>query len=371
MKKILALLLLIATLLSIASCGEGDYPPVESTELEAQTVMTMTIDDTQYTVRYELYRMLFLSVRDEVDGGDSSVWTGDNKAEYIKRADDVIKRRVSEIYSIMHIANKVGIDVHSSEFDNIVNDYIKASVESDYYDEIAIEGFDGDYDKYLEHLKTLNMNYSVQDLLIRYSYATEKIYEYYAGNLEGEFLEEAVKGALEYTKDDVRAFYDSDECVRVLRAHMPIERGWPTEKRVGEIHAAIVDAAKYGKDEVAECIIDKTTTAPVDVFNGAIVARHSHDTVYYEEYVNLAFSLDFFEVSDVIEVATPVEAAYFVLYRIAKESSHFEECYDSIASVYVQNEIGKIIDTAAATLYESAQTTENLNNLNRANISME
>ena len=75
--------------------------------------------------------------------------------------------------------------------------------------------------------------------------------------------------------------------------------------------------------------------------------------------------------SDVIEINTGYEDAYIILYKTVKSNTHFTECYDSIANVYVQNEIGKIIDTAASSINENLKATEALSSLDRSAISME
>ena len=62
MKKLLALLLIAATLLFTA-CSGGKYKEQKSTDEEATIVMTMKIDGKEYGVRYELYRALFLNYK--------------------------------------------------------------------------------------------------------------------------------------------------------------------------------------------------------------------------------------------------------------------------------------------------------------------
>jgi hypothetical protein len=60
-----------------------------------------------------------------------------------------------------------------------------------------------------------------------------------------------------------------------------------------------------------------------------------------------------------------------LIYKINKTDKHFEECYESIQSIYIQNEIGKKIDTVADALFDSAKYTEFLKNLDRSTISMQ
>lgn len=367
MKKILAIVIILASLLSLVSCGE-DYPPVASTKEESQVVMTVTYEGKKYEVKYELYRALFLNLRESVDGGDESVWTGENKGEYINRMDELIKARAAEIYALLHVADKIGIDVYSTEYDGQVAEYIKASVEGGIFGNTEITGFDGDYEKYIAHLSSINLNYSVQDLLIRYALATEEVFQYYAGNLGSEeFVEDTQIGKLEYTREDVYAFYDSDECVRVLRLTFPEHY---TATRIAEIQSTLVEKAKISEDAVAAYMIQHTTAGATDVKNGEIIARHSHDREYYAALIDAAFGTEPCCVSEVISIYADGKDASTVIYRAEKNALHFETRYSDIVDVYLQNEIGKIIDTDAAAMAESMCTTDVLADLDRSKISM-
>jgi len=370
MKKIIALLIALASLFTLISCGGSDYPPQKSSDEEARVVMSVSFENKTYEIKYELYRALFLSVHKEVDGGDISVWSGINKSEYIEAVDEIIKDKVAEIYAAIHIASKIGVNVYSSDFDKKVKEYIKTSVEGGYIGQTEIEGFGGDYDKYLESLKKMGLNYSVQDLMIRYSLATEEIYKHYAGTLDTEeFLENAVSGALKYTKDDVLTFYNSADCVRVIRAFLP--KQYFTSDRAESIRDTIAEKAVKSEAEVASYIIGQTTTGATDIKNGEIIAMHNLDKQYYSELIKCAFELDAFEVSEVININTGYEDAYVILYRTVKTNDHFEECYDSIARAYVQNEIGKIIDTDVTSIKENIKITDILAELDRGSIVIE
>ncbi len=372
MKKISIFLLAVLIITALTSCGGTDYPPVESSKLESTVVMTLKIEDEEYSVKYELYRALFLNIRDEIDGGDVSVWSGEDKDEYIARADEKIKKQIADIYSVFHVADKIGMDVYSSEFDDMIEEIIELSVEGDgYYDDTKVNGFDGDYDAYLNHLREMNLNYAAHDLMLRYNIASSRIFDHYAGYTDAEFLEEYVEGALKFTKEDVKAFYqNSEECVRVIRAFLPTYSF--DAQRAEEIRQRICAEEIYGVEAVVNYVIGLgVPTADSDIKNGEIIARHNLDSAYYSEMINAAFSLGYFEVSEVIAVSTGYSDGYNILYKINKTDEHFEECYESIEAVYVQNQIGKIIDTAADTLLESAQNTSFLNSLDRAGISMQ
>ena len=76
-----------------------------------------------------------------------------------------------------------------------------------------------------------------------------------------------------------------------------------------------------------------------------------------------AFSTPIGRVSDIVEITAGYEPGYYILYPIAKAERHFEECYNEIASVYVENEIGKILYDVQLALIESAVGSELLDTL--------
>ena len=370
MKKLTAIFILISSLFLLVGCGDGYYEPKESSALESQVVMTIAFEDKTYSVRYELYRALFLDMKSSFDNGDDSVWSGDKKDEYIAKIDAKIKAKIADIYSVIHTASKIGIDVYSDEFDTAVKEYVKISVDGGYYDDVLVEGFDGDYDAYLESLKADYLNYSVQDLLLRYSIAFEKINEYYMGYVDGEFLEGFVPGKLEYTRDDVLEFYnDSTRSARVIRAFLRKEIF--SKEQAELIRNEIIKKAAFGTDEVASYIIGLSPTAGSEVANGEIIGRHSLDAAYYSELEDAAFSLGYFEVSEVISISTGDLEGYTIIYKTNKSSEHFDACYDYIASVYVTDEIGKILDTAAEGMLSAMQNTPFLNSLDRSTVTMQ
>ena len=59
------------------------------------------------------------------------------------------------------------------------------------------------------------------------------------------------------------------------------------------------------------------------------------------------------------------------MYRIPKNNEHFNKCYESIAEVYVHNEIGKLLDSCADSLIGSAKASTMLSALDRTSIAMD
>ncbi len=368
MKKILSILLMAAALLSLVSCGETEYEPQKSSDLEEATAFTISVDGKDYAVRYELYRALFLSYKDHIDGGDASVWNGADKDKYVSEIDEIIIEKAAEIYSVLHVAKKAGIDIYSSEYDEIISETIKEAVEG----KEENGGFGGDYQKYLAYLKEENLNYSVQDLLFRYFLAIDALYDHYAGTLDGEFVGETQMGALKYTREDVEAFYYDDESsVRIQRIYTVKE--YTTPERIKEIRDTLAEKALESDSAAQKMLLEYrgASTSIEDAKNGQLHGRHSEDRLFYEEMINAAFELEVGEVSEIIEVATTDEEAYVIMYRIPKNNEHFNACYDNIAKVYVHNEIGKLLDNSADALIESAKASTMIEALDRASITME
>ena len=132
------------------------------------------------------------------------------------------------------------------------------------------------------------------------------------------------------------------------------------------------DAFSYVERERFDYIIGSsgTNTGIEEIKNGMVIGRYSDDRMYYEERTEIAFSLDVGEASEVIKLYTVSEEAYEILYRIAKNNAHFDECYDEIVEVYIQNEIGKILYNFSSKLCESAVRSSLLESLDRAGIAM-
>jgi len=368
MKRIIALLLAALMLLSFVSCGEK-YPPVESTDEESRVVMTLTVGDRSYDVRYELYRALFLANKKTVDGGDNSVWSGDNKAEYVERISEIIYGRISDIYSCFYVAESIGEDIYSSDYENKIKEQIRINVEGSDY----ITGH-GSYEKYLESLKENYMNYSVSVLMMRYAFALDRINEYYYGREDGVLGEE--DGNLEYTEDDVREFYFGDDCVRFLKAYL--QEGVRTPSEMQQFRAAM--AEKVGDTDVALYIIGNTSVTASELITtdgritGTVLGRSALDSIYYSEYTAEAFRIGVGEVSEIITVSGVSDGysdGYYVFYGLEKDDEHLERCYAEIEAAYKSHTIGKIIDRAKSALLSSLKLTEDGKAIDHASISME
>lgn len=359
LSAILVILLVLSNILCLSACGDDEYEPVESTAEEKRTVMKISYDKEKYEIPYELYRAFFLQLKSTVDGGNNDVWSGADKNTYIERIDALIISRIAEIYSVFHLCEKENIDVYSKEFDEKVSEHIKVAVEGGVIDGTVYAGFGGDYNEYLNSLKEMNMNYSVQALLIRYQLAFEKLAVHYMGNID----EGTELGKITYTKEDIRKFYEDDQTSR-------------------RIICLYLDSAYFSKENaeakrenIAACKDEKSVTSYIGSINGApmidVIGKNTFDKFYYSELTEAAFSLSEGEASRVISLKTADFDGYVIAYRLQKTADFFDSNYDSIVSSYLYNKFGATTESTASAIADAIIYTDTLKNLDRSGIRME
>ena len=164
MKKIIALLLVLSSLLTLGACKR--YPAVKSTDEEAATVMTLSIDGNTYNVPYELYRTFFLTYKSQVDGGNAGVWTSDNKNEYVERINGLILDRITEIYAAFEMCERIGFDIYSKDVEKQIKSNVKESVEKKISEAELIGIDDYDYDRYLAGFRGTKVGYAYRDFIV-------------------------------------------------------------------------------------------------------------------------------------------------------------------------------------------------------------
>ncbi len=366
MKKTLIAITLMLALLLLCSCGKKKYEPVPSTDEEAQVVLTLSVGDKRYDVRYELYRALFIGNKGVVDRGDNSVWQGDNSTTYIEQINEIIIDRAAEIYSVLHIADSLGIDLYSNDVDEKIQEYIDTSVNGN---DSGYEGC-GSYEKYLEYLSDQGMNYAVSDLLFRYSFGVSEINKYYKGteSVLGDY-----NGNLEFDEEDVRAFYEGSESVRLLQAYF--QNGVRTQDQMLDFRNSL--AEKNDVIDKAEYIIHNTSATQSDLVingqvSGIIIGQHAMDALFYGEYLDAAFSLEVNEVSDIIKISGTSDSytdGYYVLVNVEKDDDYYNAHKGEIKLEYIENEMGKILYTAKQSLIESFRFADGYSSINHKEIS--
>ncbi len=360
MKKITALLLLAVMLISLISCGDDYYEPVESTKEEKATVMTLTAGTYSYDVPYEMYRYLFLEHKSEVDQGDSTAWSGENKNDYISKIDKIILEELAEIYSAFAVCEAVGIDVFSSDVETEIKEYIKLLVDGD-EDKEGV----GDYETFLSLLSSNGMNYSVFTTLLRSDIATRMIDEYYVGSADSEDVDaDMVIGELEYTEEDIRTFYYSDsDSVRLVRAAISYQLGKAEAERIKNVMQI---AAYDGTEAVIQAIGNSAhyvSTSELDY--GFFSGRYCDGYMYYD-LMDAAFALQVGDVSEVVECEA--DGFYYIMYRLDKNDEHFANRYSEILTKYLYNVSGEKTHSAIEEMIKNVKYSGTMSSIDRSQI---
>lgn len=358
MKKLVAAVISLVLLFSLFGCSKF-YEPVESTEREKSVVMTFTLNGTKYDLTYEVYRAFFLTYKDEVSGGDDSVWTGDKADEYIDEINEKIIDMALDIYSTFALAKSVGIDPYSTEIGKIVNDYINQSIEES-----------ESYSAYLAYLKSRYLNYSMQALIFRYGVVLDKLELYYigassTGELESGFAE---PGAFTYTDEDIINFYNSDDCKRILRvliqgsAHVdPMAKA---EKVADDVRAATSES------EIVQIMANSMICGP-EIENGYMIGKYNLDTLVFGDMVDAVFDADNGDVIGPIRIHDGEEYIYYVIYVADKSDEHLEKNMTEVTYVYLWNQLGELLEGAEDELEKTVTVREFYSSIIHSEISMD
>ena len=378
MKKILAIILVLATLLALVACKK-EYEPRESTEEEARVVMTFTMDGKEYEVKYELYRALFLTYKSLVDGGNSDVWTGDSKDVYVERINAMILDRAAEIYAAFAICKKIGFDPYSSDVEDEIRKLVKISVEGGDYDGEPINGHDS-YDAYLEYLKSTYLNYSVAALMHRYLIATNAINEYYIGTARADDVNYDISlGNIEYTKNDVKEFFLGDDCAMILRGSYLKGLSYDPEEKIAQLRENIEQAINGASTIEAKETAVFNRMMGENIYTGDVVIgkydKYNPKATYFGEIVDAeladaAIGLDEGALSDPISTVSASGEYYTLIYKTYKSEEYFEENYDNIRYVYLTNYVGKITADVIESLKAGVSYSDLMSTMNHSEIGM-
>lgn len=361
MKRAASLFLLLAILLSLLVGCKEKYPEIESTDKEATVVARLSVGENEYELRYELYRALFLTYKSEIDGGDPTVWYGEEKEKYIKEIREIIFGRAAEIFAIFELSKRIGVDPYSKDIEKKIEQMIEISVEGGVFDNKKFAGFGGDYDEYLDSLADLYHNYSTSVLLLRHELLRAELDRHYIGAITPEEIASGSlsNGAIKYDREIIRNFYNSDDCARVLITYVQDNTGSGAKGRAESIRLEALDAAEWGESEVRALFIDRgSPAASGELIMGVLVAEHS---LSYD-YTELAEAALLLEVGGVSEVITTYSASdgvrYQVIYRAEKTDEFFDECYIEIVRSYLYDAVGGMIELVADQLKASATLTQ-------------
>ena len=190
--------------------------------------------------------------------------------------------------------------------------------------------------------------------MLRYSILLEKIAEYYRG--ENDPVLGYVGGKYNLSDDELRDYYFSDNCVRVLHAYMQDGVGTDTLAKMESLRLGIMSCEN--DLSIALYIINNTLVTPTDLIvdkqvSGITIGRYSLSDEY-AEYAASAFSLSPGQTGEVIEI-TDGEQGYYVIHSLEKSEDHFSRCNDEITQSFFDNYISKQICDLTEELAKTAK----------------
>lgn len=328
------LLAVLLTLLALSGC-EKSYKEARSS-LSERRVIAHAGD---YEVRYELFRALFLNYKSSVDGGDNRVWTGPEANVYFERAKALCEEAMRSIFGTFAFAKSMGIDPYSEEADRRVAEYVKATIEGGFVNGNYIEGFGGSVSDYRKSLEERHMTDAVNRLLFRYSICNTMLYEYYTDTFGG--------GTIQTDGDTIRAFYNSDACVRLTWIAVPKNTVLTESQSEALANAKRSDliACATMAEKLQYVAFHNLQAAGMD--KGVFMTEATCDADY-KAVLTEAMTLQAGEVGQVVEAYD----AFYIPLRLEKEAGYLSDTagMNAIINLYIEHVMYTEIEEAEKAL---------------------
>lgn len=307
-RRATAAILLLAVLLSAVACSAGEKA-------------VLTADGGKFDIRYDFYRYVVLSLRDEFSAGDSSFGESDEDAE--KLTEETF-RALRQYYAVLSLAAEYGIESDSPAVRQGAADERTTAVKNC-----------GSEDAFRKMLTERHMTEDVFTFLATSSAMQNELYY--------KFLKDSV---FETDEAALRAIFASDEVIRVKQVLIDPSRYESREQ-------ALATATLVHDEAVAGADFDTL----VNTYGADLFMFHNPDGYYlfrgvwYKEFEDAAFALTVGDVSDVIE--TP--AGFSVLMRLEKSAAYLDSHFDDLKADYYDACFSTILEQRADTL--SIETT--------------
>ncbi len=307
LQRILALLLAAILLLTVLVSCES-YRPRKSSKKEASEVFTLGED----TVTFEVLYTFFRNRCEQIEGFTPAYFDGAEGAERFAAVMAEAEAEIREIYALLAACREAGIDPTGDKVEDTITDYLKICVEGGQLNEYTLEGA-GSYKEFLRVMEeSYHMNDAVVRLMLRSAICEDLLLEHY-------------EATLRYTEADVRAFFEGEDCIRLIwasRSHSV--QGFTTEENLEMMELIQSRFANDRDREAVQLSLNQTS----DFYMG----RHTKDRALYGELIDVAFSLEVGETSEILDLGSE---GYFVVKRLPKLPSDLEALYEEIVPVYI------------------------------------
>ncbi len=304
MKRTIKIILaLLAALLLICSCGNGEKL-LESSKDEKTVVKT--IDG--YEVPMELYRYLALNYKEQYEAGRTSdIWLGESGQALLQQLNEDVNQSLLQLYTTLSVCKAYGLDPES--------DFIKDTVETSMSE--IYEAYEYDYKAYTEALAAVHMNDSVYRFVVRNDILAEEL-----------MVLMAQKGEIPTDKETLQSIIESDAFIRVKQILVPFDNGKTKEENLTYAQG-VLEKVQNGAD------FDALASAPGE-YGGDLFMFNNPDGYYLcrgqymKAFEDAAFALGIGEISPIVESS----AGYSIIKRYEKDGNYLRAHYDELADEY-------------------------------------
>ena len=322
--RVTALLVLFTLLLlSLTACGEN-YEQRESSKKEATPVFTLGED----TVNFEVLYTFFRNQCDRTEDFTANYFDGANGPERFRDTLNAAIAEIGRIYAMFAVCRSVGIDPFGADVEAAILEYLKLTVEGGTMGENELYGFDS-YDEYLDYVEEkFHMNDAVNRLMLRYAVCEDLLVSYY-------------KKSYQYTDADVAAYFASEDCIHLIWVSRTQNAGMLSREENHSIMERARAKLIEGKHSSA---IQYSLEPSTDFYMG----RYTLDDAYYSHLIEVAYSLDDGETSEVLDLGVE---GFFVIKRLPKTDADLNERHDAITDIFLYDlQTERILETAGALL---------------------
>lgn len=276
----------------------GPVRPIASTDEEARTVGSCA----GFDVRYEELRYVTHLHRATLDKkyGEYSTLTADKRAEYENKLDRLVRADLENNYAILSLCQKYGVDTDSKEADEYVDDAIVSLV-----DEI------GGKKEYRAWLQENKLSDSFLRLMYKVSYLEIALVEKLSENGD------QMKYSTENLDDFVKYVIDENDYVKVIHAYYPNDFKY-SDGRDAKAHAtdALATILNAEDDEERFSLMRSAIGSAPFVAGYSVTGTDYYITFgqMHRDYEDIAFSLDEYEASQVLEL----DEGYYIIMRVPK-----------------------------------------------------
>ncbi len=277
----------------------GPVVPISSTEEQAAVVGTVA----GFEVRYEEIRYITSINKASMDikYGKYDTLSQEQKQKYQAELYDLVMEDVKSNYAVLALCREFGVDIDSRDAEKFVNDSIKQLVNNEF-------GGKKSYKKWLEDNK-------LTDAFLRLMYKVS----YLETQLIAELSE---RGEIKYNTENLKDFVDfmieDDSYVKIIHAYYP-RTDYDNGMSARENAEAALSEVKNAVTEKQRFNAMKSIIGRAPYVQGYSTMRKSDFYITYgqmhDDYEKLAFSLDEYQVSDVLEL----EEGCYILMRVPKD----------------------------------------------------